>query len=192
MKHGFPHMDESERRKWQDPEAILAEIGLKPGDTFVDIGCGEGYFTLPAARKVGEKGAVYGVDIDDGAIERLKLAAKKEALKNLILTAGNAETTIFCDRCADITFLGIDLHDFNTPSAVLNNAWKMLKPDGKLVDLDWKKEPAPFGPPIEIRFDEAKAKNLIENAGFKVESIKPNGLYHYLIIAKVRGENYAR
>ena len=192
MKHGFPHMDESERRKWQDPEAILAEIGLKPGDTFVDIGCGEGFFALPAARVVGKKGTVYGVDIDRGAIERLKLSANKQALKNLILTVGEAETAVFCDRCADIAFLGIDLHDFSDPSAVLNNARKMLKPGGKLVDLDWKKEPSPFGPPLEIRFDEAKAKSLIENAGFRVESIKPNGVYHYLIIAKARGEEHER
>jgi len=190
MSRSFPHMPEAERRKWQDSKTILSEIGLKPDDTFVDIGCGEGYFTLAAARVVGEKGIVYGIDIDEDAINRLQQSYKKEDLKNIILIVGDAETTVFCNRCADIVFLGIDLHDFRDPSAVLKNARKMLKADGKLVDLDWKKEPAPFGPPVEIRFDEAKATMLIEGAGFKIESVKPEGLHHYLIIAKALGEKH--
>ena len=44
--------DEQERRKWQNPEDILAEIGLRSGMTFMDIGCCQGFFTIPAARIV--------------------------------------------------------------------------------------------------------------------------------------------
>jgi cyclopropane fatty-acyl-phospholipid synthase-like methyltransferase len=50
--HSIHHGDETERRKWQNPEAILSEIGLKSGQTFVDIGCGDGSFAIPAARLV--------------------------------------------------------------------------------------------------------------------------------------------
>jgi len=52
--------DDEIRRKWQDPDVVLMEIGLKPDATFIDVGCGEGFFTLPAVRLVGEKGRVYG------------------------------------------------------------------------------------------------------------------------------------
>ena len=48
--------DETERRTWQNPEEILTAIGLKAGQTLIDIGCGEGFFTLPAARIVGPNG----------------------------------------------------------------------------------------------------------------------------------------
>lgn len=178
--HGMP---DSERRKWQAPEVILKEIELKPGDTFMDIGCGKGYFAIPAARLVGEKGSVYGVDVNAGSIEDLERIAKYEGLKNLQTIAGEAESTVFCEACADIIFFGIDLHDFRDPSKVLQNARKMLKPGGRLIDLDWNKEPSPFGPPQSIRFDEQKAKRLIESASFKVQSISPHGPYHYLIIA---------
>jgi hypothetical protein len=54
-----------------------------------------------------------------------------------------------------------------------------------LVDLDWKKEQMNFGPPLHIRFDEKKAGQLIESAGFKVQSIASSGLYHYMIISSV-------
>ncbi|MBI2832275.1 MAG: class I SAM-dependent methyltransferase [Chloroflexi bacterium] len=182
--HGFHKMDDMERRKWQDPEAILDTIGLKSGLTFMDIGCGGGFFTLPAARLVGPGGKVYSVDTDAEALSSLKEKASKEGLNNLTLKESTAEETVFCQECADIVFFGIDLHDFKQPEKVLENARKMLKPSGRLVDLDWKKEVMPMGPPLWKRFSEEQASRLIESAGFKVESIAESGRFHYLIIAK--------
>jgi ubiquinone/menaquinone biosynthesis C-methylase UbiE len=98
--------------------------------------------------------------------------------------AGKAEETMICDACADVVFCGTALHDFADPSTVLTNARKMLKPDGRLIDLDWKKEPTELGPPLQIRFSQEKAAKLIQKAGFTIESIKEAGPYHYLITAK--------
>jgi len=181
---GFCRMPDDERRKWQNPEAILMEIGLKAGDTFMDIGCGHGFFALPAAGIVGEAGLVYGVDTNRVAIKDLEDIARQKGIRNLKLRAAKAERTVFYEACADMIFFGIDLHDFQDPSKVLQNARKMIKPGGRLVDLDWKKEPSPWGPPLEIRFEEAKAQKLIEAADFNVESVKSIGPYHYLIIAR--------
>ena len=65
--------DDPERRQWQDPEKILTSIGVAPGMVFIDIGCGHGYFALPAARRVVcLKGKVYAVDSDAAAIDRLR------------------------------------------------------------------------------------------------------------------------
>lgn len=173
-----------ERRKWQNPEAILADIGLKPGFTFVDIGCGGGFFTLPAARMVGRRGKVYGLDVDARSITSLKELAAKEGLKNLNLTASQAEESVICEQCADIVFFGIALHDFQDPARVLENARRMVKSAGKLVNLDWKKEPMDLGPPLKIRFSEDMAVRLIQTAGFTVETVKDSGPYHYLVVAK--------
>ena len=181
----FRH-DDTERRRWQNPEAILDRIGLGPGDTFIDVGCGEGFFALPAARIVGSSGKVYGADIDAGSIERLAGEARREGLTNLVLRAAPAEETVFCDSCADYVFFGIDLHDFSDPGRVILNAKKMLGPEGKLIDLDWKKEKTPMGPPLEIRFSEKEAQALIEVSGLRVAEILNEGPYHYLITA-VRG-----
>ena len=172
------------RREWQNPEAILSVIGLKPGETFIDIGCGNGFFALPAARIVGASGTVYGIDISSDSIAELKKQALKENLNNIRLTAGKAEETVICERCADVVFIGIALHDFEDPSLVLENARKMVKPSGKLIDLDWKKEPTPFGPPLSIRFDEKKAKALLEAAGFAIETTENSGPYHYIVTAR--------
>ncbi len=186
VRKGFGHHpDEEERRRWQNPEAILADIGLRPGLTFLDIGCGDGFFALPAARLVGEGGKVCGVDTNGEAISRLREQAAAEGLLNLNLEVGKAEDTVLCQECADIVFFGIDLHDFSEPDRVLMNARKMLKPAGRLVDLDWKKESMEIGPPLRIRFSEEDAVSLIEGAGFQVETVKEVKPYHYLIIARL-------
>ncbi len=175
--------DEESRRRWQDPDAVLTEIGLKSGATFIDVGCGEGFFALPAARLIGEGGRVYGLDISPQAIERLRIKAANEGITNLQLGVGKAEDTVFCEACSDFVFFGIVLHDFEEPTKVLANAAKMLKPGGILVNLDWKKEPMEFGPPMHIRFTEKQATKLIEDCGFRVVTAKNAGPYHYLIIA---------
>lgn len=175
--------DEKERLKWQNPGVILVNVGVKSGLTFVDVGCGDGFFAVPAARLVGNEGRVYGLDADPEAIGRLKEKAAKERLRNLKPKVGMAEETVFCDACADIVFFGIVFHDFMDPNKVLSNAKRMLKPTGRLVDLDWKKEPMRLGPPLQIRFSEEKASNLIKAAGFKIGDIKEEGLYHYVIVA---------
>ncbi len=178
------YVDETERRKWQNPEPILDEIGVKPGITFMDVGCGAGFFTLPAARIVGPRGKVYGLDLQKESIDEIRQKASKENITNLELYAGKAEEILMCENCADIVFFGIVLHDFQDASVVLKNAHQMLKPRGRLVNLDWKKISMSFGPPVSRRFDEATASRLIEQAGFKVETVKDSGQYHYLMIAR--------
>jgi ubiquinone/menaquinone biosynthesis C-methylase UbiE len=175
--------DDPERKQWQDPEKIFSSIGLRKGMVFVDVGCGEGYFALPAARMVGPEGMVYAVDINADAVAGLWEYAATEGLTNLSAEVKAAEETVACEGCADIVFFGIDLHDFADPEKVIRNAKGMLKPSGRLIDLDWKDTPMDFGPPAEKRFPVAKAKNLIESDGFTVQSVQDAGPYHYLIIA---------
>ncbi len=183
MAHRQFSSDDPERRKWQDPEKILIDIGLKPGMTFADVGCGDGYFALPAARMVGPKGRVIAVDIDEGAIARLRQQAAEEGLNQLSAEVQAAEEPIACEGCADFVFFGIDLHDFADPLRVIQNAKRMLRPSGRLVDLDWKAEPMQFGPPLKKRFSPDKARRLIESGGFRVASASEAGPYHYIIIA---------
>lgn len=180
--HGGFSLDETTRRSWYNPEAILQN--LLTGMVFIDIGCGEGFFSILAAKKVGVTGKVYAVDLDASAIERLKLKAKAEGLTNITAIACKAEETVFCRNCADVIFYSMDLHDFNDPLKVLQNAKEMIKPNGQLIDLDWKKIDIPFGPPVTIKFSEEKASSLIEAAGFTVKDVRDAGRYHYVITAK--------
>ena len=182
--HGGFSLDEKTRRSWFNPEKILNDAGLRTGITFVDVGSGDGFFTLLAAQTVGKNGKIYAVDTDAPAIERLKRKAAEKEFANVTAVVAEAEETVFCNACADIVFYSMVLHDFQDPARVLVNAKRMLKPTGTLVDLDWKKKTMPFGPPFDIRFSEEKASALMEAAGLKICSVKDAGPHHYVIVAK--------
>jgi ubiquinone/menaquinone biosynthesis C-methylase UbiE len=172
------------RRRWHNPERLLRRIGLGPGMVFIDIGCGYGFFTIPAAKIVDRRGKAYAVDVDSLAVEKLKLKASEKGLENIITAVGEAEKTVFCEMCADIVFFSIVLHDFENPPKVLQNAKRMIKPNGMLVNLDWKKKAMGFGPPTHIRFSAEEAQTMIKQAGFTIENVKDVGSNFYLIKAR--------
>jgi ubiquinone/menaquinone biosynthesis C-methylase UbiE len=161
----------------------LAEVGVKAGDIFIDLACGSGFFAIPAARMIGSEGVVCGVDIASEALEELRVQSAQARLNNIRFRLAAAEQVALCERCADMVFVGIALHDFKDPVKALQNARGALKSCGKLVNLDWKKELTPFGPPVSIRFSESEAAALIRSAGYDVVSIENSGPYHYVIVA---------
>jgi ubiquinone/menaquinone biosynthesis C-methylase UbiE len=171
-------------KKLYHPDLKLETTGLREGMVFMDIGCGYGFFTLPAAQIVGEKGKVYAVDVSAVSIDRLKREAAEKGLKNVTAIVGEAEETVFCNGCADMVFYSIVLHDFRNPLKVLQNAKLMLKPTGTLVNLDWKKKRMPIGPPVGIRFSEEQASSLIKQAGFTILSVKDVESDFYIVTAK--------
>jgi len=134
---------------------------------------------------IGSEGVVCGVDVDDEALGELRAQSARAGLGNVRVKLAAAEDASLCERCADIVFIGIALHDFKDPFKVLQNAKNTLKKDGRLVNLDWKKESTPFGPPLNIRFSESEAASLIERAGFNIVSIQDSGPYHYVIEANL-------
>lgn len=182
MKRRF-RSDDPDRKEWQDPDRILTSIGVKRGMVFMDIGCGEGYFTLPAARMVGPEGSVYAVDNDIDAMDQLTRTATTEGLLNIFPEVNEGEKAVLCEGCADFVFFGNNLHDFRDPARVLENAKRMLCPTGLLIDLDWRDEPMKIGPPSEMRFSRDTATRLIIAAGFRIGTVRDEGPYHYLIIA---------
>jgi ubiquinone/menaquinone biosynthesis C-methylase UbiE len=182
--HGSFSLEEKVRLSWYNPRAILKEIGLHEGMVFMDIGCADGYFSILASEMVGKKGKVFALDVDSQGIARLSQKAKERNLLNIETRVGRAEDVVLCNHCADVVFYSMVLHDFVDPMQVLRNAKKMLKNSGILVNLDWKKIETPSGPTLRIRFSEAKASELIIEAGFTVEKVKDTGIFHYLITAK--------
>ena len=184
MSHRRFPPDDPERRHWQDPGHVLAAIGVAPGMTFLDVGCGEGYFALPAARRVGPSGRVCGIDVNGEAVSCLRNRAAEEGMGWVSARAGAAEETLLCSGCGDVVFFGISLHDFSDPERVLRNARRMVREGGLLADLDWHARQMPLGPPQEKRFLPEYALALIRKAGFHPVSLQDCGPYHYLILAR--------
>lgn len=179
-KHTF-HYDEDVRRKTLPPEKILEDNGLKPGNIFVDVGCNDGYFTIPAAHIVKVHGKVYGIDIAKEPLKTLEEKAKKIGLKNVFTKVAKAEDSVFLKNEADMIFYNSVLHDFIDPLLVLQNAYKMLKTEGMVLNIDWKINSVHQGPPPGKAISEEKAKDLFQKANFKNIEIQDYSEDFYLI-----------
>jgi ubiquinone/menaquinone biosynthesis C-methylase UbiE len=72
-------------KRWlkTDGEIYLKDIGIKKGQFILDFGCGEGHYTIPAAKVVGEKGLVYAQDKEKETLDEVVKKAKAEGLKNI-------------------------------------------------------------------------------------------------------------
>lgn len=116
----------------KDPYKLLKTAGLKPGQKVLEVGCGPGYFTIPAAEIVGKEGLVYAVDLNPLAIERVKEKIETEEIKNVRPMFTNASDTGLPEQSIDLTFL------FGLPyiagglKNVISELHRILKPGGLL------------------------------------------------------------
>lgn len=178
--HNFKY-SEDDRRKKQNPEVFLKSLGLKPGMNFVDSGCNDGFFTIPAAKIVGESGKVLAIDTDEKAIARLNQKLIDNNLSNTTVVVGRAEDMVAYKNEADIILFAMVLHDFEDPLNVLKNSKLMLKKTGHIYDYDWRKKESSIGPPLTIRLSEERVTELVNEAALKINSFKNFNDDFYLI-----------
>jgi Methylase involved in ubiquinone/menaquinone biosynthesis len=116
-----------------DPYKILKTAGLCSGQRAVEIGPGPGFFTIPAAKIVGEKGIVYAIDIHPLAIKRIQEKIRKEGITNVKAILADASQTGLPDQSVDLAFLfGIVHHIDKDLEAVLNELCRILRIGGVL------------------------------------------------------------
>jgi len=117
---------------FRNPYKLLRAAGLKPGQKVLEVGCGPGFFTIPAAKIVGEEGVVYAVDVHPLAIERVKEKIEKEGIKNIKPILANASDTGLPDRSIDIAFIFGLRYIAGGLENVIAEIHRILKPGGVL------------------------------------------------------------
>lgn len=176
-------------KNFLDPSDVLNKIGIEAGGTFADLGCGSGFFIIPAARLTGADGKVYAVDVFPNALEEVKSRAFFEGLQNIELIRADLEvsgSTGIKDKTVDTVLLVNILHQAE-PSKVMSEAARILKKNGQIVVIDWKKIDVPFGPPKESRITPEEAKKLAEEEGLQFEKEIEAGAYHFGLVFKNKG-----
>jgi len=164
------------------PETVLEKLGLASscGDV-VDFGCGYGTFTIPAARLV--SGTVYALDIEPEMLRITAAKAEAAGLQNVKTYLGDfvAAGSGLPGASVDYAMLFNILHTKN-PEVLLQEAFRMLRPGGRLAIVHWRHDPAtPRGPSMDIRPRPEQCRRWAEEAGFR---LLPPGIldlppYHY-------------
>lgn len=175
-------LEDPDRSKWQNPEAVVEKLELKPGDAVADLGAGSGYFTLRLARAVGPRGKVYAVDVEQGMLDYLKRRAQAEHLANIQPVLAGAHDPKLPPASVDVIFICDTLHHIPDRSTYYPLLARALRPGGRLVNIDFHKKPLPVGPPIEMKISKADMIEEVKPAGFRVAKDFDFLPYQYFLI----------
>lgn len=121
------------------PDQIIEAIALKPGQSIADIGSGGGYFSLRFAEMVGNDGRVYAIDTKPEFLEYVKNSAKEKGLDNIIPTLVSADKLDLSEKSLDFIFIRNVTHHIPNRVEYFKNLKMFLKPDGKIIIIEYKK-----------------------------------------------------
>jgi ubiquinone/menaquinone biosynthesis C-methylase UbiE len=162
---------------FRDPYKALNAAGLETGHQVLEVGCGPGFFTVPAARIVGERGSVTALDVNRLAVEHVQQKIKDAGLTNAKTMLANAAQTDLPDRSFDPVFL----FGLARPIGDMEEIWielhRLLKPEGTLSVEGRLRPPSELFHPIERqgRISQFRKGDKAYARSDKTELIPPGG-----------------
>lgn len=176
-------LDNPKRREMLPVYEILAQIGLREEGRFADIGCGIGYFSIPASEVVGTKGVVYALDVKEEMIEVIDKKVEENNLNNIRAVITDEYDFKLDDNSVSYAFMCTVLHEIEDKIKFLNETKRILSSSGKLAVVEWIKKESDWGPPVIHRLDSIDVIQELLGCGFKnLDYIELNE-YFYIVIA---------
>lgn len=165
-----------------NPKAVLEHAGIRSGMKVADLGCGTtGHFVFPAAHLVGSQGTVYAVDILKSALSGIEGRRKIEGVSNVETLWADIEQPNGVKLPSESLDLVMLIN--NMPKeAMIREAVRLVKPDGRLLVVDWKPAGAPFGPPSKDRISAVQVTGMVQSLGFKPLEVFDAGQYHFAVV----------
>ena len=166
---GAPWLVRESRQREEDCRMLLEALAVEPGQTVCDMGCGNGFYTLELARRVGPRGLVYAVDIQPEMLRMLAERAAAAGLDNIRPLLGTPIDPRLPAGAVDMVLCVDVYHEFSHPEEMLARIRASLKPDGRLVLAEFRGEdPAvPIKPLHKMTKRQLRAE--LEPAGFAVD-----------------------
>lgn len=169
-----------------DPTLVLAEGGLKAGETAADFGCGTvGHFIFPAAVLVGKDGLVYAIDIQKSVLASVQSRAQLMHCGNVRVLWGDIERpngVRVPNEQFDLSLVINNLSLAHQPAVLAEEVRRATKVDGRLVLVDWQTTQTPMGPPLERRLAQERAQEIFEQQGFGFDHSFVPGPFHWGLV----------
>ena len=121
---------------WQRPQEVMDALGITVGTVVADVGSGDGYFSFHLAERVGAAGHVYAVDIDQGALKKLREKAEKEKLGQIEIIVGAADDPRLAAESVEVALIVNAYHEMRDYDAMLAALHRALKPGGRLAIIE--------------------------------------------------------
>jgi ubiquinone/menaquinone biosynthesis C-methylase UbiE len=166
-------IDNPLRRRFQPPNEMPIRHNIEPGMIVLEVGPGNGRYTIETARRVGRAGKVIAIDIEPKMIERVNRRAQAEGITNLEARVADVYDLPFDDGTFDAIYLITVISEVPDPDRALNEFYRLLKPSGVLAFSELLTDP-----------DYPLARTLIrkaQTASFRLKQ-KTGSFFSYTLI----------
>ncbi|WP_113924715.1 class I SAM-dependent methyltransferase [Cognataquiflexum aquatile] len=181
---GMSWLERSTRPQEENTELAIKNLPIDKKSVVADIGAGSGYYTFRIAKKVPE-GKVYAVEIQDPAIKYLEDRSKELGFDNVVTIKGTEKSPMLPENSIDLAIMVDVYHELEYPHEVLQNIKKSLKPDGKLLLIEYRGE----DPKVAIKrlhkmTVEQVTKELSANGFILIQNGQFMKIQHFLVFEK--------
>lgn len=182
---GAEWLERSERTFEEEPDRALDALGALAGLTIADVGAGSGYFTVRLAARVGAKGRIYANDLQPEMLTMLAARLARDNIRNVTLVQGAIDDPQLPASSMDLALMVDVYHELSEPQKMLRALRLALKPGGRLVLLEYRKEDPEVPIRPEHKMSVAECRMELEAEGFtlaRVDHRLPR--QHILIFSK--------
>ncbi len=171
--------EDPERDKKLQVNRVMDLLEIHTGSAVADIGAGSGWFTVRAARRVGNSGRVYAVDINPSYLDYISDRARKDKLPNIHIILGKSDDPLLPPNSVDAVLLMKTYHEVAQPIVLLRHVRAAMRPGARLGIIDRNGKGDDHGVNRDVVIDEVK------RAGFALagdyDFVKPDGVDYFLI-----------
>ena len=178
-------------RLWPTPGETLRSLGIAAGDALVEVGSGDGYFALPAARIV-DPAPVYAVELDERLLADLDRWADEQSIENVVPVHGDArDLAALLPDLVDVVLIANTFHGVDDPASFVQQAYDALPPGGRFAIVNWHDRPreettvdgVARGPPTDLRLaPEATTDLVVAAAAFRLVRQVDLPPHHYGLV----------
>lgn len=177
-------LDNPERRRTMPPEETLLKFKVEDNGSLLDVGCGIGYFTVPAS-KILKNNSVIGIDIIPEILDFAK--GKAKGINNIEFKISEEYAFPVESDQVKYVFISNVIHEVEDKSRYFSEVRRVLKDDGYFLIIDWDKRKMEMGPPIHDRISKDEMMALCSKAGFRtIETIDVSPNQYGLRLEKQR------
>ncbi len=177
-----------ERESEENPDLAVSLLGLKPGMIVADIGAGVGYYSVRFAAKVGPAGKVFATDLQPEMLRLMRKRLERDNITNIEPVLGSETESKLPDQSVDMVVLVDVYHEFSEPRKMLASIRQALKPDGRLVLLEFRKEDPKVPIREEHKMSVAVVKQELAADGFTLDKLVTDLPWQHIFFFKKKPE----
>ena len=167
------------------PSRNVGAFGLQHGMKVADFGSGSGAYVLAIAERLGNTGHIYAIDVQRDLLRRIQNDAQKRGFKNVEIIWNDLERPMgshLAEAQLDLVLVSNLLFQIEAKRHVFAEAWRVLKPTGKLVIIDWSDSFRGLGPQKSEVVTKSSTMSLANDNGFEYVKEFDAGAHHYGLI----------